>query len=178
MIRSIFSSSVFSGLVLFVLTIAAPAGAIETPHTWAGTHYGVAVPNADGTSARPMMGFTAGTKLGTEMGLGAYYFGSHKDETPLGRYDYDLYGIELGYHFEGEAAGAFVGARLGISKVTTATTVLSSSPLHFGLVGGYDYMIMDHLSVGAEANFFSIQAGGGVGGFTSLDFLASLKIWL
>lgn len=176
MIRSTRYSLMAAGWLSICLFSGAAARAATIPRAWVGGHYGLAVPNADKTTTRGMYGITAGAKLGTELGLGVYYFGAHKDESPGVAFDYDLYGIELGYHFEGEANGAFFAGRIGTSKVNVAGT--SYSPTNLGVAGGYDYMFTDHLSIGGEASFMSIQSAGALSSFTTLDFLGSIKIWL
>jgi hypothetical protein len=161
--------------VAFLTTMAArPAHAIEIPHAWAGGLFGLSVPNADDTTSRGMYGITAGAKLGDNLGLGAYYLTSHKDESST-QFNYDLYGVQLSYHFDGEASGAWFGGRIGTSKVTVGAD--SKSPLNIGVVGGYDYMLVDHLSIGGEVNWMSISEASPISGFSSLDFLAALKLW-
>lgn len=161
---------------LFTVTLLSvpTARAEEIPRAWIGGLYGISVPNAAGTTARGMFGFSAGAKLGTEWGLGAYYMNSQKSESGT-NFDYALYGVQFGYHFEGEANGVFVAGRIGTSKVDSGTT--SVSPMNLGVVGGYDYMFTDHLSIGGEVNFMSISQASPINAFTTLDFLGAVKIW-
>lgn len=170
--------------------LALPAGAeTGSQSLWAGAGIGLMVPNKSGTTARPQWGITAGAKLGTEYGLGAYYLTSKKDEGgSIGAFDLDLYGVEASYHFEGEAKGAYFGARLGIAKmdVGTGLTKVSVSPFHLGAIGGYNAFINDKFSLGGEVGFYSVSKGeattGGVtttvDSFSALSFLATAKFWL
>lgn len=167
MLRFLFSIFAFS------ILSAQAAQAAEIPHAWVGGQFGLAVPNADGTTARSMVGLTLGAKLGDNLGLGAYYQASHKDETAR-RFNYDIYGVQLSYHFDGDATGAWFGGRVGTSKVDTGSTY---SPMNIGVVAGYDYLISGPLSLGGEVNWMSISDSGALAGFSTLDFLLALKLW-
>jgi hypothetical protein len=155
---------------------------------WIGGAYGLLVPNKSQTTARPMMGATLGAKIGTELGLGAYYFSSQKDEgSALGKFNLDFYGVEGTYHFEGEAKGAYFGVRLGITKMNFGVTEVTASPFHAGIIGGYNHWLTDHVSLGGDVSFYSVSKGeatppGGtplsVESFSALGFLATLKFWL
>ena len=167
---------------LLALAVAAfvstHALAAEIPHAWVGGLFGLAVPNYDGTTSRGMAGLTVGAKLGDNLGLGAYYLSSSKDETG-GRFNYDLYGIQASYHFDGDAVGAWFGGRIGTSKIDASSSGISvsASPMNIGAVGGYDYMLTDHISLGGEVNWMSISESLPVKSFSTLDFLAALKLW-
>lgn len=176
-------------LVVFAaLSLCHSANAAETS-IWAGGAFGVLVPNKSGSTARPQYGITAGAKLGSEFGLGAYYLTSKKDEAaPLGTFDLDFYGVEGSFHFEGEAKGAYFAARLGITKIDaeTGATKVSVSPFHVGLAGGYNYAIAENVSVGGDIAFYSVSKGEAtsltgavvsVDSFSALGFLASAKFW-
>jgi len=137
---------------------------------------GLSVPNQDDSTTRPILALTGGAKIGSEMGLGAYLFTSSKDEdAPLGKFNYDLYGVELGYHFEGEAKGVYLAGRVGTSKVKVGGE--SESPFHIGAAGGFNYFLQQHFSVGGEVNYFSVTSSGDVDGFGMLNFLGSAKFW-
>jgi hypothetical protein len=161
--------------------LLAPQAAHADPVAWAGGLFGLTVPNADGTTARPIFGITAGAKLGSEYGLGVYYMSSTKKEN-AGKFDFDLYGVEFGYHFEGDAKGVYFGGRLGTSKVNVQSA--STSPFHWGVMAGYNYMLGEHFSVGGEAGFMSVASstdssavGGRIDGFNLLNFVATGKFW-
>lgn len=154
--------------------VSAPALAADIPHAWVGGLFGLAVPNADHSTTRGMFGVTLGAKLGDNLGLGAYYTSSAKDEDTVGRFNYDLFGVQLSYHFDGEASGAWFGGRIGTSKIDVGTTY---SPMNIGAVAGYDYLLTDHLSLGGEVNWMSISESSPLKSFSTLDFLAALKIW-
>lgn len=155
------------------------AAGLEDRQGWAGGLVGITVPNADNTSSRMMYGITAGAKLGSELGLGGYFLTSNKKEDTAGDFNYQLYGIQLNYHFEGEAAGAWFGARLGISKVRAG--LAEYSPANYGIVGGYDYALSDQISLGAEASYMGVASGTdngqSVDSFGMINFLAALKFW-
>lgn len=153
--------------------ISVPALAAEIPHAWVGGLLGISVPNYDNTTSRGMFGLTAGAKLGDNLGLGAYYMTSSKDENG-GRFNYDLYGVQLSYHFDGEATGAWFGGRVGTSKIDVGS---SYSPMNIGAVAGYDYLLTDHLSLGGEINWMSISESSPLKSFSTLNFLGALKLW-
>lgn len=158
------------------LAVAPVAHAEEDPNGWVGGLLGLTVPNADETSSRSMWGLTAGAKLGSEWGLGAYYLTSHKDEgTPIGDFNFDLYGVQCGYHFEGEARGVFLAGRVGTSKLTSGVTDIS--PMNLGAVAGYDFFLGDHFSLGGEASFMNISGSDGIESFTILSFMGAAKFW-
>ena len=82
--------------------------------------------------------------------------------------------------------GAFAGLRLGFGKTTEmqAASSVSSAPFHCGLVGGYDYLLSSHFSVGLSADLTSVgQADPPFGGsvktdpFIAFDALTSVKAW-
>lgn len=157
---------------------------------WFGAAGGLLVPNKSSTSARDFYGVTAGAKIGTEFGLGAYYFSSKKDEGgTLGRFDLGFYGVEGTYHFEGEAKGAYFGVRLGITKIDfgVAPNQVAASPFHVGLIGGYNHWLTDFISVGGDLGFYSVSKGEATSltgvtvsndSFSALSFLATVKFWL
>lgn len=176
----------------FVLPMTLVSRADAAESAWVGGLFGLAVPNATDTTARAMYGITGGAKVGSDFGFGVYYLTSPKDESVGGvssKFDFDLYGIEGAVHFEGEAKGVYLGGRLGTSKVTTGASggTLSTSPFHFGLLAGYNHMLGDRLSLGGEANFFSVAKSEGtpsgavltrtIDSFTILSFLATIKVW-
>ncbi|MES2964815.1 MAG: hypothetical protein V4760_13065 [Bdellovibrionota bacterium] len=149
---------------------------------WVGALGGLSIPNASNTSARMAVGVTGGAMLGSEMGIGGYYLTSSKDETG-GKFGYDLYGVEFTYHFEGEAAGVFLGGRVGTSKITGGA--VTTSPLNYGALAGVNKFLGDSFSIGGEVSFFSVPESNTtvatvpvtINGFTMLNFLASAKFW-
>lgn len=157
---------------------------------WIGGAGGLLVPNKSSTTARTQLGITAGAKIGTELGLGAYYFTSKKEEGGvIGAFDLDFYGVEGTYHFEGEAKGAYFGVRLGITKMDfgVSPNQVSASPFHAGAIAGYNHWITDSLSLGGDLSFYSVSKGEAtslvgntvsVDSFSALSFLATLKLWL
>ena len=152
------------------------------PSGWVGALGGMTIPNADNTTSRLAFGITGGAKLGSEWGVGGYYLTSSKDES-VGKFGYDLYGVEVSYFFEGEAAGVYLGGRLGTSKLTAgiAGTDTTTSPMNWGAVAGVNKFLGDNFSLGGEVNFFSIPESTSnavtLKGFTMLNFLASAKFW-
>ena len=167
---------ILTAIALATLTTLASTAAFaaEPSHAWVGGLFGLSVPNYDQTTSRGMFGITAGAKLGDNLGVGAYYLSSAKDENGT-KFNYDLYGVQLSYHFDGEANGAWFGGRVGTSKINVGSS--SYSPLNIGAVGGYDYMFTDHLSLGGEVNWMSISESQPLKSFSTLNFLAALKIW-
>ncbi len=162
----------------FTLGASSTALAAEIPHAWVGGLFGLSVPSADSTSARGMYGITLGAKIGDNLGVGGYYLSSQKDESG-GKFNYDLFGVQVSYHFDGDATGAWFGGRIGTSKVNVGPS--NFSPMNIGAVAGYDYLLAQHLSLGGEVNWMSIpDASSGLSslkGFSTLNFLAALKFW-
>ena len=74
----------FASLVGFGISSVASAAGGGDANGWVGVQGGLSVPNYSNTTARPMFGITAGAKLGSEFGIGAYYNTSKKDETVNG----------------------------------------------------------------------------------------------
>lgn len=180
--KSLFRSVLAPGVIAIVAMSTSSAHAAD-PTAWVGGIFGLAVPNADDTTSRAIYGLTGGAKIGSELGVGVYYLTSQKDEDLTGgvkgKFDFDLYGVELAYHFEGEAKGVYLGGRLGTSKVRVGTPLgnVSTSPFHWGLVAGYNHMIGDHFSIGGEANFMSVAEADNIKSFNTLNFLATGKLW-
>lgn len=177
------------GAVILV-SPAAKAAAEGEKALWVGGAGGFFVPAESRASGREQYGVTAGAKIGTEMGLGAYYLTSKKDEGgTLGRFNLDFYGLEGSYHFEGEAKGAYFGLRLGITKIDFGVpgTQVSVSPFHAGVFAGYNHWLGESVSLGADVGFYSVSKGEAtalngttvsVDSFSALNFLATLKFWL
>lgn len=174
MIRSILKSTLAAALLAGSLLSTSAAQASDTKG-WVGGLFGLTVPSYNGTQARGMYGITAGAKVGTEFGLGVYFLSSQKRES-IGDFNFDLYGVQVGYHFEGEANGVFIAGRVGTSKIAVNGTT-NASPMNFGAVVGYDYMLMEHASLGGEVSYMSIASAASTESFTTLNFLAALKLW-
>lgn len=189
-VRLLVLSSLFSGLLLLGTAGVVQAAAEGEKSLWVGGAGGFFVPNKSSTTARSMLGITGGAKIGTELGFGAYYFTSRKDEgAPIGKFDLDFYGLEGTYHFEGEAKGAYFGLRLGITKMEfgSGTSLVTASPFHAGLIGGYNHWLTDAISIGGDLSIYSVSKGeatstsgftNSVDSFSALSFLATLKFWL
>jgi hypothetical protein len=171
------------------MLMSVSAGAASTdPSGWVGGLFGLSVPNYDSTTARTAYGVTAGAKIGSDFGVGGYFISSANNETIAGQskaFNYDFYGVEGALHFEGEAKGVYLGGRLGTSKVKLGD--LTTSPFHWGLVAGYNHMLTNNLSLGGEGSFMSVSESSGtvegiaatqtIKAFTTLGFLASVKLW-
>lgn len=154
---------------------------------WVGGIFGLHIPDAEDTSARAAFGVTGGAKLGSEWGFGGYYLNSAKEETVNGvatDFDYSMYGVEGAYHFEGEAAGVYLGLRLGMTNLDVGT--LDSRPMHWGLLAGYNHWLMDNFSLGGEATFFNVASSDdtltngavqNIDGFNVIAFQATAKFW-
>ena len=150
---------------------------------WVGAFGGLTVPNLGSSTARGMYGITAGAMLGDEWGIGAYYQTSSKDEDGANSskqaFNYDLYGVEFAYHFEGEAAGVYIGGRVGTSKVKLGNT--TNSPMHYGPVVGFNHMLGSSFSIGGDLSWISVASSGSspndISGFSTLNFLADVKFW-
>lgn len=190
-----FIAKTCSCLLAFALAPIAYAAAEGESAGWIGATGGISVPNYNASglaaSSRTAFGLTGGAKIGTEYGVGAYYRTSSKDESVNGvdlKFGYDLYGVMAGYFFEGEAKGVYLGVVLGMSKVTigtSASTTVSTSPLHYGLMAGYDHFLGEHFSLGGELNFITLASSSASSGgvtvqqdsFNTLNFNAALKFW-
>lgn len=170
------ASRILASTVLAIGFLGFASANAADPKGWVGALGGISVPNQNDASARPMVGITGGAKVGSEFGVGGYYLTASKDEGgTVGTISYDLFGVELAYHFEGEANGVYLGGRLGTGKAKAGAA--SASPLNYGAVAGYNGFLNDHLSLGGEVNFFSLPETGDVDGFTMLNFLGSVKFW-
>lgn len=176
-----FVLSVFSLVAIVGFATPAQAQGIDSSG-WIGGIFGIHIPDADDTSARPAFGITGGAKLGTEWGFGAYYLNSAKEETinrvKLG-FDYTMYGVEGAYHFEGEAAGVYMGARLGMTNLEVGA--VDGKPMHWGLLAGYNHWLTENLSLGGEATYFNVADSDDNGipleSFSIIAFHATLKLW-
>lgn len=190
LILNLVPKAVLALALVLLMAPSAQAAAEGEKALWIGGAGGFFVPNESRASGREQYGATIGAKIGTEMGLGAYYLTSKKDEGgTLGRFNLDFYGVEGSYHFEGEAKGAYFGLRLGITKIDFGTTAaqVSASPFHAGLFAGYNHWLGESVSVGADVSFYSVSKGeatalngttASVDSFSALSFLATLKFWL
>ncbi len=184
MVRS-FTLALTSVLAITALSTPSRAAGIDS-NGWVGGFGGLHLPDAEDTSSRPAYGITGGVKLGTEWGIGAYYLTSSKEEDINGvktDFDYSLVGVEIAYHFEGEAAGVHLGGRLGMTTLEVGS--LDSKPVHLGLMAGYNHWLSDHLSIGGEAALFNVASSEDtvagvkrdIEGFNALSLMASLRLW-
>lgn len=182
---------VLSGLLSLAGAASVEAASGSGPSAWLGAQGGLVVPNYANSTARTAFGITAGAKLGSEYGFGAYYRSSSKDEAVAGAtvpFNFDLYGVMFGYFFEGEALGVHVGGLLGLSKVTTKAQAenVSTSPMHWGVVAGYDHMLGTGFSLGGELSYVAVSSStaalttgtnSSLDAFSTLNFLGSVKLW-
>lgn len=173
-------SMMVMGSLLISVCMAAPA--VAQAKGYAGVLVGMSVPDYDDTSARPIFGFLGGARLDGELGIGGFYLTSSKDETINNqetKFNYDLYGLEGSFHFEGVADGAYIAARVGLAKVSTAAK--NYSPMVWGINFGYDYFIKESFSLGAEGGFMSVasekKGAFELDKFTMLNFLVAAKFW-
>jgi hypothetical protein len=165
----------------------------EDEKGWIGGLFGVSAPTRSDATSRAIYGLTAGAKLGTELGLGVYYLTSPKDENVQGQTignNFDFYGIEGAYHFEGEAKGAYIGARIGITNVkikpsNALTPSVSTTPVHWGPTVGYNYWLNRNFSLGGDVSYLLVsESSEFVGGanatipaFNALNIGATAKFW-
>lgn len=177
MIRSICFS------VCLLLSLLASNSVHAQAKGYVGGLLGFSVPDYDHTSGRPGFGVIGGARLDGELGVGAFYITSSKEETNAGtkfKFDYSFYGLEGSFHFENIADGAFVAARVGLGKVDVGSNNIS--PFVWGLNFGYDYYLNEKFSLGIDAGFMNAQGGDDgnthIKGFTALDFLVAAKLWL
>ncbi len=174
-------------LLLFVLTFCFLSGSFQEIQAQAkgyvGLLGGMSVPSYDGTTSRVDQGLVGGVRLDGELGIGAYVITSAKNENINNStisFDYELYGIEGSFHFEGVADGAFVGLRVGTTKLNYGKQ-LKTSPTHYGLIFGYDKMINDWFSFGVEGSWLGVESSTQnlteVKPFNILGFNATVKCW-
>jgi hypothetical protein len=170
--------------------VSTGAPALAEPTAWVGAMAGLSVPNYENSTSRQIIGISGGAKVGSEFGVGAYFLSSAKNEEMTGvgtstAFNYDLYGIELSYHFEGEANGVYLGGRIGTSKLKFDN--LTTSPMHYGPVGGYNHLLGRNLSLGGELSWISIAKSSGtpvgsataqsISAFNMLNFMVTAKLW-
>lgn len=166
-------------MALFISTSSAYAQA----KGYAGLGIGLSVPDAEDTSARAMYSIMGGARLDGEFGIGGFYISSSKEESRSNLdvdFNYNLYGIEGSFHFEGVADGAFFGARVGLAKVKVADQ--NYSPMVWGIHLGYDHFLTEAFSLGCEAGFLSVSGEAksnatDLDGFTMVNFMAVTKMW-
>lgn len=178
----------FAAVAAFLVSAASLSAQAQNTDAngWVGGAFGLHIPDYEDTSARPAFGISGGAKLGSEWGIGGYYLNSSKEETINGAtadFNYTMYGVEGAYHFEGEAAGVYLGGRLGMTTLEVGAADVK--PVHWGLLAGYNHWLMDNFSLGGEASFINVAAGddtiGGVSvpieGFNIIAFHATAKFW-
>jgi hypothetical protein len=180
--------------IIVCLTLAsASAGAIDWNQQtggYIGGQFGLTVPSESNTSSRTGYGAVAGGKLGDNFGLGAYFLGSSKTENAqnIGSFKYNFFGLEANYFFDGSGRGGYVGANVGLSKITETDRSGNSynfSPFVWGIQAGYDYMLTEFLSLGGEANVMFVSSQNAttngvtvnLSSFTSINFLVQAKLW-
>ena len=168
------------GLMSTMMFVSTPA--LAQARGYLGVQGGLSVPDADDTSSRLGYGVVGGARLDGEFGIGAYYLNSSKEESVAGTdvdFNYQLYGFEGTFHFEGVADGGYVGLRVGISKVDVGG--IEFSPTSYGALFGYDYFVKDNWSVGLEGSYMRVEGddkdGVELDGFSTLQLLASTKVW-
>jgi hypothetical protein len=186
----------FVALVLVFSTVYSTAAfaegaqdAIFDAKGWVGGLFGLQVPTYDDVDSRTAWGLTAGAKMGSEIGLGAYYI-SAPGEASLGgagaKFNYSLIGIELTYQFEGEASGMYLGGRLGLTNLETQVAGITNdfNPYHWGALVGYNHYLARTISIGGEGTFFSVPKDSDSSGtaatskaFEIIALMASLKFW-
>lgn len=184
----LFSSLSLALLVFLVAQNGQCAAAGLEANAYVGGLLGLHVPDAEDTSARGAFGIVGGAKLGSEYAIGGYYFSSTKnEETGTGgeqKFAYTMYGVEGAYHFEGEALGAYFGARLGLTQMDVG--LADFSPYHVAALAGYNHWLNDNLSIGGELSFTHVNSDTDVVGttkvpsdaFNIIAFMASVKFWL
>lgn len=172
---------IFGAFLLALLIPATPATAQAKGYV--GATAGLSVPNYEDSSSRLAYGFVGGARLDGELGFGAYYLTSSKEEDVNGLdvdFNYSLFGIEGSFHFEGVADGAFIGLRIGTTKLDIGK-VFNSSPTHYGLVFGYDRFLNDNFSLGVEGSWMSVNSSkdnnSEAEGFQALNFNCAAKFW-
>lgn len=181
MLKRLISGFVSISALIFVSGVG--ISAFAQARGYLGAIGGISVPSYENTSSRVAFGLVGGTRLDGELGIGAYYLNSAKSEDVAGiqtDIDYGLFGIEGSFHFEGVADGAFVGVRVGTTKLKVGPT-LNTSPTHYGVVFGYDKFLNESASLGVEGSWISIESssysGNELKGFSALNFMVAAKFW-
>jgi hypothetical protein len=176
-------------LAFATLAFSQGAHAAEDPHGWVGAELGMSNPDYSGTTMRSIYGITGGAKLGSNLGIGVYYLSSTNSESPpVGTFGYNLFGVDFGYYFDGEASGAYFGASLGMTKLTAGNSPnqVTTSPSHYGAFAGYNYMIGDRFSLGGELRYAAVGSSSGnnsagnnvnVNSFNILSVMLTGKFW-
>jgi len=176
----------FAKFTVIILLSSFSVSALAQAKGYLGGFAGMSVPDYDDTSARLAYGVLGGARLDGEWGFGGFFLSSSKEEEANGQksdFNYNLYGIEGSYHFEGVADGAYFGARVGIAKVDIkATTTRSYSPMVWGIHLGYDYFFNDNASFGVEAGYMNVEkessaTKGDLKSFGMINFALTGKFW-
>lgn len=164
--------------ILFVAVFSSSAGA----KFYTGGLAGLSLPDHRGTSARLAYALLGGYRFDNNLGFGLYYLSSSKEESADGaRFDfnYDLTGVEGNYHVPVILEGAYLGARVGLSKVRKNTS--DYSPTHYGFLVGYDEPFREVFSYGFEISWTRISGDSNVSetldDFTDVTIGGSLKVW-
>jgi hypothetical protein len=126
-----------------------------------GLIYGMTVPDADNTNPRAMTGFKGLAYVGSTWSIGGYYYSAGGSSGSGGRkFNYSFHGLEGAYRIAAGNGEAFVGLRLGLSKLRTepvAGTKLILSPYHYGVAAGYDYFIWSMMTLGFEGFYLGVD---------------------
>lgn len=170
-------------ILLMALIVAGfSSQAFAQARGYLGVQAGLSVPDADNTSSRLAFGASGGARLDGEFGIGAYYLSSSKEEENNGNkfdFNYQFYGFEGSFHFEGVADGAYVGIRAGISKVEVGSTEFS--PTNYGVLFGYDHFISEVWSAGLEGSYMKVESDTAnnikLDSFNTIQLMASTKVW-
>lgn len=180
-----------AGMLAIAGALFGGAAAQAEPLGFVGGLVGLSVPDADDTSARLGFGITGGAKLGSEWAIAGYYLSSSKEEESngiKGDFDYQFYGVEGSYHFEGEAKGVYLGVRAGMSKVKIGIPLsgnvkveFETSPFHWGPVAGFNYFLAENFSLGGDVSYLLVSSdkddGVKTDSFGVLNLMGSAKFW-
>ncbi len=191
MVRSFFLTValMFSTMITTTAFGQTAADAVFDSKGWVGGLFGLHVPTYDDVDSRTAWGITAGAKMGSEIGLGAYYLSAPGDASlggAGGEFNYSLVGIELTYQFEGEASGMYFGGRLGLTSLETSVATVTNdfNPYHWGALVGYNHFLARTISIGGEGTFFSVPKDSDASGvpaqskaFEIISLMASMKFW-
>lgn len=181
-------SRLVSSLRLLILAITFAAGiqsakAADEPGSYLGVMFGGNKTPNTSDSFNPTYGITLGGKISPVIGLGFFgnYFGhdstgsflglptgsSTRNFVLAGQLNYSIGGLFFG----GEAGAAITSWSGNISSIHSGS---SDTSFVYGPVAGYDIVINNSISVGAQAHYLVSTTNSGR---DNLQVFAALKFW-
>lgn len=148
-----------------------------------GADIGWAKPSYTGADGRLVYGAQAGAFVWEKsLSLGAFFETGPKKKSGV-KQNYMTYGLDVDYHFTDFVPGLFAGLKIGMETNKLGGTSLSA--LAWGLEVGYDHVIADGWSIGAETSYVFVAKKSKGTGLAKVEakahqtwtLLANIKYW-